>query len=95
MDQRCAVFCSSDLLALGVMTEAQARGLAVPARLAIVGFGDNEFAADLEPALTTVRIDSAAIGRQAAQFIVDRADGKVAAERIVDIGFIIQDRASA
>jgi LacI family gluconate utilization system Gnt-I transcriptional repressor len=90
-----AVFCSSDLLALGVMTEAQARGVGVPAQLAIVGFGDNEFAADLEPALTTVRIDSAAIGRQAAQFIVDRADGKVAAERIVDIGFSIQDRASA
>ena len=42
------------------MTEAQARGIAVPERLAIVGFGDLEFAADLHPALTTVRIDGAA-----------------------------------
>ena len=58
-----AVFCSSDLLALGVMTEAQARGIDVPGRLAVVGFGDLDFAADLEPALTTVRIDGAAIGR--------------------------------
>ena len=89
-----AVFCSSDLLALGVMTEARARGLHVPAQLAIVGFGDHEFAADLDPALTTVRIDSAAIGRQAARFIVDRADGKAIAERVVDIGFSILDRAS-
>ena len=90
-----AVFCSSDLLALGVLTEAHARGLAVPAQLAVVGFGDNEFAADLDPALTTVHIDSAAIGRQAARFIIDRAEGRVVDERIIDIGFSIQDRASA
>jgi LacI family gluconate utilization system Gnt-I transcriptional repressor len=89
-----AVFCSSDLLALGVLTEAHARGLGVPAQLAVVGFGDNEFAADLDPALTTVHIDSAAIGRQAARFIVDRAEGRAVDDRIVDIGFSIQDRAS-
>jgi LacI family gluconate utilization system Gnt-I transcriptional repressor len=90
-----AVFCSSDLLALGVMTEAHARGLAIPSQLAVVGFGDNEFSADLEPALTTVRIDSAAMGRQAARFIVDRAEGRAVDPRIVDIGFSILDRASA
>ena len=70
------MFCSSDLLALGVMTEAQARGIAVPRQLAVIGFGDLEFAADLDPALTTVRINGDAIGRQAAQFIVDRAEGR-------------------
>ena len=90
-----AVFCSSDLLALGVLTEARARGLDVPSRLAVVGFGDNEFAADLEPALTTVRIDGAAIGRQAARFVIDRAEGRTVAERIVDLGFSIVERASA
>ncbi|MDO8458341.1 MAG: LacI family DNA-binding transcriptional regulator [Burkholderiaceae bacterium] len=89
-----AVFCSSDLLALGVMTEAQARGIAVPKQLAIVGFGDLEFAADLNPALTTVRIDGTAIGRQAAQFIVDRAEGRGVDQRVVDIGFSIIDRES-
>jgi LacI family gluconate utilization system Gnt-I transcriptional repressor len=90
-----AVFCSSDLLALGVMTEAQARGIAVPGRLAIVGFGDLEFAADLHPALTTVRINGAAIGRQAAQFIIDRAEGRSVSARVIDIGFAIVDRQSS
>jgi len=90
-----AVFCSSDLLALGVLTEARTRGLDVPGQLAVVGFGDHEFAADLEPALTTVRIDGGAIGRQAAQFIVDRAEGREVAQRVVDVGFSIVDRASA
>jgi LacI family gluconate utilization system Gnt-I transcriptional repressor len=90
-----AVFCSSDLLALGVMTEAQACGIAVPGRLAIVGFGDLEFAADLHPALTTVHINGAAIGRQAAQFIVDRAEGRAVTDRVIDIGFAIVDRQSS
>lgn len=90
-----AVFCSSDLLALGVLTEAGTRGLAVPQRLAVVGFGDLEFAAALEPALTTVHIKGAEIGRQAAQFIVDRAEGRDVAERVIDIGFSIVERQSA
>ena len=87
-----AVFCSSDLLALGVMTEAQALGIAVPGQLAIVGFGDLEFAADLHPSLTTVRIDGMGIGRQAARFIVDRAEGRTVEQRVVDIGFSIVER---
>jgi LacI family gluconate utilization system Gnt-I transcriptional repressor len=90
-----AVFCSSDLLALGVLTEARTRGLDVPSQLAVIGFGDHEFAADLDPALTSVRIDSAAIGQQAAQFIIARAEGHDVEQRIVDIGFDIVDRASA
>lgn len=90
-----AVFCSSDLLALGVLTEAQAQGIAVPGRLAVVGFGDLEFAADLNPALTTVRIDGAAIGQQAARFIVERAEGRSVARPAVDIGFSIVERQSA
>ena len=90
-----AVFCSSDLLALGVMTEALARGIGVPSQLAVVGFGDLNFAADLHPALTTVHINGAAIGRQAAQFIVDRAEGRGVAQRVIDIGFSIVDRQSA
>lgn len=90
-----AVFCSSDLLALGVLVEARAQGISVPAQLAVVGFGDLEFAADFEPALTTVRIDGAAIGRQAAQFIIDRAEGRQVEQRVVDVGFSIIDRESA
>jgi LacI family transcriptional regulator, gluconate utilization system Gnt-I transcriptional repressor len=90
-----AIFCSSDLLALGVLTEARVRGLAVPQKLAVMGFGDFEFSADLSPALTTVRIDSVAIGRRAAQFIVDRAEGRPIASPIADIGFSVIERESA
>ena len=89
-----AVFCSSDLLALGVLIEAQSQGIVVPGRLAVMGFGDLPMACDLHPALTTVRIDGWRIGGQAAQFIVDRAEGRNVIERVVDIGFSIVERDS-
>lgn len=89
-----AVFCSSDLLALGVLTEATARGVAVPGRLAVMGFGDLAFAGDTYPALSTVRIDGTAIGQRAAHFIVERAEGRAVGDKVVDLGFRIVERAS-
>jgi LacI family gluconate utilization system Gnt-I transcriptional repressor len=89
-----AVFCSSDLLALGVLIEAQTQGIAVPGRLAVMGFGDLSMACDLAPALTTVRIDGTRIGHLAAQALVDRADGRAAATPVMDIGFQIIERDS-
>jgi LacI family gluconate utilization system Gnt-I transcriptional repressor len=90
-----AVFCSSDSLALGVLIEAQTRGLAVPGRLAVVGMGDQDFAAHLAPALTTVRIDGTRMGQTAARLIVDRVEGRPVEQPIVDVGFDIVERASA
>ena len=90
-----AVFCSSDMLALGVLTEARARAMAVPDQLAVVGFGDIEFAQTVIPSLTTVRIDGTRMGQTAAGFLADRAEGKTVAEPVVDIGFSIMERESA
>jgi LacI family gluconate utilization system Gnt-I transcriptional repressor len=90
-----ALFCSSDMVALGVLTEAQAQGIAVPGRLAVVGLGDLSFSRDLHPALTTVRIDGARIGATAARFIVERSEERDVRDGIVDIGFSIVERDSA
>lgn len=90
-----AVACSSDALAHGVITEAQARGLAVPKDLAVIGFGDLAFAQHAHPAITTVRIDGTAIGRQAARFIVDRAEGRPVEHKVLDLGFLLIERDSA
>lgn len=90
-----ALFCSSDTLALGVLIEAQTRGIEVPRQLAVVGLGDQEFAADLQPALTTVRIDGTRIGRCAAELLIRRADAQPVDEPVIDIGFSIVERASA
>lgn len=90
-----AIFCSSDLLALGVLTEARAQKISVPHQISIMGFGDVPFVEDMIPALTTVKINGAEIGRLAAQCLVDRAQGKAVDQHIVDVGFSIVSRESA
>ena len=89
-----AIWCSSDVLAHGVITEAHARGLQVPDDLAVHGFGDLAFAAHIHPALTTVRIDGTAIGREAARCLIERSAGKHGGPKVRDIGFTIIERAT-
>ena len=48
------VICSSDLMALGAISEARRRGLTVPQDLSVVGFDDIPLAAYCTPALTTL-----------------------------------------
>ena len=87
-----AVVCSSDTFAQGVLAEARARGLSVPGDLAVMGFGDLEFAADTVPALSTVRIDRRGIGLLAAEALLAHMEGRPPERKVVDVGFEIVDR---
>jgi DNA-binding LacI/PurR family transcriptional regulator len=60
-----AVVCADDLAALAALKACAAAGCAVPGRMSIVGCGDTAFAALAMPALTTLRIPGAALGREA------------------------------
>lgn len=88
------VVCSSDTVAQGVLAEAASRGLRVPQDLAIMGFGDLSSAAQVYPALSTVRVDGHAIGHQIAQALLDRFSSLYELEDPVriDTGFSIIDR---
>ncbi|HEY1609428.1 MAG TPA: LacI family DNA-binding transcriptional regulator, partial [Paraburkholderia sp.] len=88
------VFCGSDLLALGVLGAARERGIKVPEDLAVCGFGDLEFAAELRPALTSVRVDGQKIGTTAADCLIGRLRG-APEESNVDVGFTIVTRDTA
>jgi LacI family gluconate utilization system Gnt-I transcriptional repressor len=89
-----AVYCSSDQMAQGVLVEARARGLRVPQDLAVCGFGNAAFAAHYEPSMTTVHVDGPAIGRIAAELVLARCRDEAVAQRVVDLGFRIIERAS-
>jgi len=66
-----AVFCGSDLLAIGALRAAAARGIAVPEDLAIVGYDDVLFAASSTVPLTSVRQPMYELGRRAARLMLD------------------------
>ena len=89
------IVCSSDTLAQGAIIEAQSRGMRVPQDLAVIGFGDLDFAAGNQPAITTVSVDRQIIGQRAATMLADRIEGSDVDEQIVDIGFHFVERESA
>ena len=71
-----ALIGGNDPLAIGALLECRARGMEVPRDLSITGFDDIELAGELAPGLTTVRVPSAEIGREAARRLLARLAGK-------------------
>jgi LacI family transcriptional regulator len=65
-----AVIGGIDMIAIGCMLEAQARGLAVPRDLSVAGIDDIDMAAHVMPPLTTVHIPTARIGHKAADLVL-------------------------
>ncbi len=72
-DRPTAVFCANDALALGFLDAARARGLDVPADVAVVGFDDVEGAALAETPLTTVRVYKEQLGEVALGMLAERS----------------------
>lgn len=89
------VFCSSDQYAHGVLTEALSRGLRVPDQIAVIGFGDQDFAAHTQPPLTTVRVDRDALGKAAAGALLQRLAHEAGLPQVIDVGFDLIRRGSA
>ncbi len=69
-----AVICVSDLSAFGALTECQRRGISVPERIAIGGFGDYEIGGISVPTLTTINARAREIGLSTGQLILDILD---------------------
>jgi DNA-binding LacI/PurR family transcriptional regulator len=66
-----ALFCATDLLAIGAMFAANARGVDIPRELAVVGFDDLEEGRYYIPSLSSVSPDKALIASTAVDLIVD------------------------
>jgi LacI family transcriptional regulator len=62
-----AIFAANDATAGGALDELRSRGLAVPGDVALAGFDDLDFAAQLDPPLTTIRQGVHAQGSEAAR----------------------------
>jgi LacI family transcriptional regulator len=71
-----AIVCGVDILAIGCLSEAHARGIRVPDALSIVGIDNLEMAANVSPALTTVHVPTDRIGEHAARTILLRLNGR-------------------
>jgi DNA-binding LacI/PurR family transcriptional regulator len=71
-----AVICSSDLMALGAISEARQAGLSVPGDLSVVGFDDIPLGSYCTPALTTLAQPIAEIARAAVDGLLADLEGQ-------------------
>ena len=67
-----AAFCMNDFIAVGVLDAVIEAGLRVPEDFAIVGFDDLPCALMTNPRLATMRVDRAALGREATGLMIAR-----------------------
>ncbi len=70
-----AIFAANDLSAIGIMAALRERGLTVPDEVSVVGFDDIHLCAYTVPALTTIRQPAYAMGRRAAELLIDAVEG--------------------
>lgn len=75
-DRPTAVFTINDLAAIGAMEACRTAGLDVPADISLIGFDDIPVASLTVPALTTVAQPAYALGRVAADLLLERVDNR-------------------
>lgn len=75
-----ALFCANDNVALGALRAARQLNRRVPEDLSVIGYDDTYLATSITPTLTTMRVDTLAMGRAAVHMLAMRV-GKPDAAR--------------
>ncbi|MGE6258084.1 LacI family DNA-binding transcriptional regulator [Heyndrickxia sporothermodurans] len=88
-----AVFCASDLMALGVLKAARTLNLNVPKELSVVGFDGIMLASYVSPSLTTISQDTFRMGYEAAKLLLNILEGKTDTH-VVTLGTALKIRES-
>lgn len=89
-----AVAFSGDALAAGALLEANRLGIRVPDELAIIGYGDLDFAKHMPPPLTTVQPPHDRIAESVVEHILARLSESGCGPRIEDLGTKVIVRSS-
>lgn len=89
-----AIFFCNDDLAQGGLLAALRLQVAVPQRVAIVGFNDLSGSDQMVPPLTTVRTPLRAIGETSAQMLLTLMRGDTPTQNSLDLGFELMARGS-
>lgn len=85
-------FAGNDSIALGAMRELQDAKIPVPDQVSLIGFNDSNVARYMYPALTTVKVDTAELGRTGLDLLIDRIESKRLTAKKVSIGTTLMER---
>lgn len=89
-----AIFCASDLMAIGSIRALEKMGKKVPDQVSVIGFDDIPISQYMSPALTTVHQNIYEMGYQATQLLVDMLE-KRKVKRTVILKTELIERGSA
>jgi len=91
-DPPSAVFAVDEVLALGALREARARGIDVPGDLALVGYTDSPLSVLVEPALTMVSVPAREIGVRAMRTLQGLISGRKPRRRrsVLDVELVVR-----
>lgn len=81
-DRPTGILAANDVLALGIIQQAQELGCKVPRDLSVVGFHDFDFASWVMPSISTVRIPSVQMGERAVHLLISALEGDRAVESV-------------
>ena len=92
-----AVFCHSDVMALGALSYAKRRGLRIPKDLSIIGFDNISLSEFCDPPLSTVAQPRYQIGREAMLLLLDQLHGQTVSSgsRLLDCELIVRGTTQA
>lgn len=91
-DRPTAVVCGNDVIAYGVLLEADKLGIPVPEQFSVVGFDDLEWSRHLRPSLTTIHMPTDEIWRRAGEYLVQTLAGIPAIKHHeVDFSLVVRE----
>ena len=87
-----AIFCASDLMALGVLKAAKELNLKVPEQLSVIGYDDIILASYTTPTLTTVAQDKYQMGYEVTKLLISILEGNAEKQhKILENKLIIRE----
>jgi LacI family transcriptional regulator len=89
-----ALFCVNDDVANDALRAVKDMGLEVPKNVSIIGYDDTYVAKNADPALTTMLVDTVAMGRAAVHLLSLRLDNLESAQMTLTIRPTLVERAS-
>lgn len=93
-----AIFAANDMMAVGCLQAIKDAGLRVPEDIALAGFDDIPISRYVSPALSTVRVRIADLGRSAMGMLaemMERPEAAVAAVRLLGCDIVVRDSCGA
>ncbi|PKG59183.1 LacI family DNA-binding transcriptional regulator [Shewanella sp. GutDb-MelDb] len=85
-----AIFAASDLIAIGAIRALNAKGLSVPADIAVVGYDDIPVASFANPSLTTVKQNTKLAGEILVESVLKLINGEEVSPQLIPTNLVIR-----